>query len=352
MAKRIAMFNHKGGGGKTFAAFNLGRQLASMGKRVLLVDADPQANLTDLALEHAETPELEYFYSEAPSRNLKEGLAPAFEMRPTPIQPVECFRVNGGGDRLFLLPGHIETLEYEFPLNTSQELKSSTPVSLRNLPGSISRLLEKTAEALAADYVLIDTDPSLSAFNRNLLTTSDYFVIPIAPDYQSSAAIDTLARVMPAWSDWARRARESYPIRDAVYPLPKVSPKFIGALVRDCPPKRGVPMKRFQQWAEDARAKTSDSLFPALESRGMTLPESRYRQAGVDDCILAVIPDFGGHAAMSPGLKDLTGDRADERADQSGADCERIQKSRAKLERVFSDVARKVIDLTDDARSD
>jgi len=352
MAKRIAIFNHKGGGGKTFASFNLGRQLASMGKRALLVDADPQANLTDLALEHADTPELEYFYSEVPSRNLKEGLAPAFEMRPTPIQPVECFPVNGGGDGLFLLPGHIETLEYEYPLNTSQELKSSTPDSLRNLPGSISRLLEKTAEALAADYVLIDTDPSLSAFNRNLLTTSDYFVIPIAPDYQSSAAIDTLARVIPAWSDWARRARESYPIRDSVYPLPKVSAKFIGALVRDCPPKRGVPMKRFQQWAEDARAKTSDSLFPALESRGMTLPESRYRQAGVDGCILAVIPDLGGHAAMSPGLKDLTGDRADERADQNGADCERIQKSRAKLERVFSDVARKVIDLTDDARSD
>ena len=352
MAKRIAMFNHKGGGGKTFAAFNLGRHLASMGKRVILVDADPQANLTDLALEHAETPELEYFYSEVQSRNLKEGLAPAFEMRPSLIQPVECFPVNGGGDGLFLLPGHIGTLEYEVLLNMAQELKSSTPDSLRNVPGSLSRLLEKTAEALAADYVLIDTDPSLSAFNQNLLMISDYFVIPIAPDYQSAAAIDTLAKVMPAWSDWARRARESRRLQYAVYPFPKVSAKFIGALVRDCPPKPGVPVKRFQKWAEDARAKMSDSLFPTLESRGMTLPESRYRQAGVDGCILAVIPDLGGHAAAPPGLKDLTGDRADERDDQSGADCERIQKSRAKLERVFSDVARKVIDLTDDARSD
>ena len=50
MAKRIALFNHKGGVSKTTTTFNLGWMLAQMGNRVILVDGDPQSNLTGLVL--------------------------------------------------------------------------------------------------------------------------------------------------------------------------------------------------------------------------------------------------------------------------------------------------------------
>jgi len=50
MAKKIALFNHKGGVSKTTTAFNLGWALAANGRRVVLVDADPQCNLTGLIL--------------------------------------------------------------------------------------------------------------------------------------------------------------------------------------------------------------------------------------------------------------------------------------------------------------
>ena len=50
MAQRIALFNHKGGVSKTTTTFNLGWMLASKGKRVVLVDADPQCNLTGIVL--------------------------------------------------------------------------------------------------------------------------------------------------------------------------------------------------------------------------------------------------------------------------------------------------------------
>ena len=50
MAKQISLFNHKGGVSKTTTAFNLGWMLASKGKRVLLVDCDPQCNLTGMFL--------------------------------------------------------------------------------------------------------------------------------------------------------------------------------------------------------------------------------------------------------------------------------------------------------------
>jgi cellulose biosynthesis protein BcsQ len=50
-AKRIAIFNHKGGVGKTTLTLNIAAALASLGRRVLLVDSDPQCNLTSYVLE-------------------------------------------------------------------------------------------------------------------------------------------------------------------------------------------------------------------------------------------------------------------------------------------------------------
>jgi len=159
MAKRIALFNHKGGVSKTTTAFNLGWMLASRGKTVILVDADPQCNLTGMVLGYGGRTELDQFYENEPGRNIKAGLAPSFESRPSPIVPVECIAVQGRKN-LYLLPGHIGLSEYEVTLGIAQEL-SGTIQTLQNLPGSLSHLLEITAAHHKADYVLIDMNPLL-----------------------------------------------------------------------------------------------------------------------------------------------------------------------------------------------
>ena len=79
MVKRIALFNHKGGVSKTTTTFNLGWMLAQMGHRVILVDGDPQSNLTGLVLGYGPS-ELETFYCQEPDQNFKSGLAPAFDL--------------------------------------------------------------------------------------------------------------------------------------------------------------------------------------------------------------------------------------------------------------------------------
>ena len=129
----------------------------------------------------------EHWYELESERNVKAGLAPAFESLPRLIDPVNCYSVperNG----LFLLPGHIGLSEYEVTLGIAQELSASIQ-TLKNLPGAPSYLLDKTAEAYNADYVLIDMNPSLSSLNQNLLMTSHYFIVPTTPDYFSVMAI-------------------------------------------------------------------------------------------------------------------------------------------------------------------
>jgi len=98
--KRIALFNHKGGVSKTTSTFNLGWMLASKGKRVIMVDADPQCNLTGLVLG---ADRFSTFYEEANSQNIKDSVSPVFKGRLKLIQPVECQQVKGV-EGLFLLP--------------------------------------------------------------------------------------------------------------------------------------------------------------------------------------------------------------------------------------------------------
>ena len=226
MAKQIAMFNHKGGVGKTTTTFYLGWQLAAMGKTVLLVDADPQANLTDMALGTLEASELEEFYEVAQCRNIRSGLAPAFESQPRAIMELECFPVSGR-DGLFLMPGHIGISEFDYLLAIAQGLSGYTH-SLKNLPGAISYLLSITADALNADYILVDTSPSLSAFNQNLLMTSEFFIMPANPDYYSGMAIDTLVKVIPRWRKWSTRAQKLRDPPELDIPISRRQPQVLG----------------------------------------------------------------------------------------------------------------------------
>src|SRR5262245_40429491 len=118
------MFNNKGGVSKTTTCFNLGWMLAERGHRVILVDADPQCNLTGMVLDLSQGDALYRFYRDNPGRNLRDALAPAFQSRPKRLEPVDCVEVDGRAG-LFLIPGHVGLSEDEVSLGIAQQLAES-----------------------------------------------------------------------------------------------------------------------------------------------------------------------------------------------------------------------------------
>lgn len=302
-AKKIAIFNHKGGVSKTTTTFNIGWRLARNNKRVLLVDADSQCNLTQYFMGIEKFNE---FYETSNTNNIKDALEPAFKSRPKLIDAVDCIQ-NRRNDCLFLLPGHLDMSENEVQLGLSFQLTESVG-ALINLPGSFNYLFEKLSEKYDLDYIIIDLNPSLSSINQDLLVSSDYFMVPTSPDIFSYMSIKSLAKFLPQWEKWAKKARPLF--SNAEYPLPFRTPKFIGYTINDFNLSEGNPSKSFASLMNKISREVVSLLVPSLETEGMILPNNKYSVAAslnerlhsmrqVDQYCIAEISNFNKLIAES-----------------------------------------------------
>ncbi|KAA9003472.1 AAA family ATPase [Stenotrophomonas cyclobalanopsidis] len=262
------MFNHKGGVSKTTTVFNLGWMLALKGKRVIMADFDPQCNLTGLIGGYRGLEDMQALYGAPQPNNIKDALAPAFESQPRRIEAANCFSVHNDVPNLLLLAGHIGLSEYETTLGLAQELSGSL-LPLRNLPGAVRYMLEATAQAHRADYVLVDMSPSVGPMNQNLIATCDHFIVPFHPDYFSSMALDSLSSVLPRWRKWAELAYSLTVLRSADYPFPAPHPTFVGSVIQKFRPRMGAPAQAFQKWVERLKKEMEAVFVPSLEAAGM-----------------------------------------------------------------------------------
>jgi cellulose biosynthesis protein BcsQ len=348
MVKRIALFNHKGGVSKTTTTFNIGWMLAAKGHRVVLVDADPQCNLSGLILGYKGPQEFENFYQTAEGKNIRAGLAPAFESRPQMITPVECIPV-GGIDGLYLLPGHIRLSEYETTLGIAQELSGSIQ-ALQNLPGSFTYLFETTAKELNADYILIDMNPSLGSINQNLLMTSDCFLVPTTPDYFSLMAVHSLSNILPRWHKWSKVAQSKEVLQEAVYPYPGKDPKFLGVVIQNYRPRGGAPAAGFQKWIDQIGSFVSSELLPVLYENNMAFERQVYERIPnfTENLYLAQIPDFNTLITRSQESRTPVFALKDDNLQSVGAVLDERRKKREEFHQLFSILADRILLFTED----
>ena len=364
MAKQIALFNHKGGVGKTTTTFNLGWMLAEKGKKVIIVDCDPQCNLTGMVLGFKDAEDFDSMYALDTVTNIRDGLSPAFESRPVLIEAVDCAPIKGQSN-MHLLPGHIGLAEYEVTLGVAQQL-SGTLVTLQNLPGALHYLFSKTAEKYNADFILVDMSPSLGPINQNLLTTSDYFIVPMFPDYFSAMATESLASILPKWAAWAKHGKTLPTLRDAIYPFPDKCPKFLGTIIQNFRVKKGAPAAAFQRWINEIKVGVRTKLIPVLSENDMLLPDELYQEAsqiGSDPIQQSLffedtasqpvlqLSDFNTLIALSQEYKVPVFDLSDAQLGKEGIVLEKMRTSMNKFRDLFSDGADRIITLTENVES-
>ena len=344
MAKIINLFNHKGGVSKTTTVFNLSWMLASMGKRLVMADFDPQCNLTGMVLGYGGVDELEGFYKADPANNIKDALSPAFESKPKQVVGAECFNLPSNKN-MFLLPGHIGLAEYETTLGIAQELSGSL-LALRNMPGSIRFLLDETAKKYDAEYVIVDMSPSLGPMNQNLLTTGDFFIVPLHPDYFSSMALTSLAKTLPRWNAWAKTAHSIDVLKSADYPFPEPRASFVGAIIQKYRPRSGKASKAFQHWIDQLVGGLKAELVPKLEAAGLLNSAAYKGKLGIDPWVpIMEVADFNSLIALSQEhqvpVYALTPDIVGK-----GAVWDQAKESMDRFESAFKKCAEKVISLT------
>lgn len=284
---RLIFFNHKGGVSKTTTSFNLGWKLAELGKRVLLVDADPQCNLTGLILQD----DFEKYYIDEETRynNLKDGVSPAFESKPEAISGFECYNVSRNPN-LFLLPGHPNLTEIEPQLSFAQNSNNAFS-TMQNLPGAFNALIEQISETNGIEYIIFDVNPGLGAINQNLFSISDLFMIPTNPDPFSLMAIRTLSLVIPRWHQQALQMQTMF--ANSSYPFPIRHPKLGGLLIQRFNIRNGKPNTPFRDNMNEILSEVNHTLVPALNKVNMLLEKDAYLNDTLpENYCLSEIPDF------------------------------------------------------------
>jgi len=346
MTKKIAMFNHKGGVSKTTTTFNLGWKLSELGHKVLIIDTDPQCNLTGLCLSLTNDANFEEFYERSGVSNLKQALDPIFSGTLQPLQPANCYEFpNRPG--LFLLPGHINVSEFDVTISIAQELTGSLKL-VQNVPGAINELIKITSEKYNFDYVLIDMSPSVSATNANLLMLSDYFIIPCSPDYFCNMAISSLTEVLPNWFATYNTIKTHSAFNDAVYKFPETTPKFIGTIQQRYRPRNGEPARSFQTWIDVINQNVISRLVPALRANDMIINEEIFRNIAIPEepYNLTNIADFNSLIAQSQVHNTPVFRLTDDQIGQVGQVLDNMIISRNNFNDTFTNFANAVVTLT------
>ena len=221
-ASRLAIFNHKGGVGKTTLTVNLAAALAELGNRVLLVDSDPQCNITSYLLEDTVLDDLLDNSDEPTGETLWSALKPVAEAAGK-ARYVGYYET--GVANLFLLPGDIRLSDFEVELATFWADCFQRKAKGFNGTTALSSLITTYVDKLDLDYVFYDTGPNIGPLNRVILLDCDYFIVPGACDLFSVRALKTLSHSLISWiRDWRTIAN----IAEPQFPRLSGAPKFLG----------------------------------------------------------------------------------------------------------------------------
>ncbi len=218
--KVISVFNNKGGVGKTTLTFHIANALASMGKKILLIDTDPQCNLTIYSLKEDVIHniwEQEDNFIEAGFEETVKTLSPT-ELKAILSQPRSLHFLlkpieEGTGDieefpppfslnhLLDIIPGRLTLHSYEERIAARwSDIYRADMLAIKTVT-RIRALAELYTHKYGYDYVIIDTSPSLGILNKTIISTVDGIFVPAFPDFFSLYGIRNIGKALSSWSE-------------------------------------------------------------------------------------------------------------------------------------------------------
>jgi chromosome partitioning protein len=262
----IAFFNNKGGVGKTSLVFHLSWMLRELGKSVLAVDLDPQANLTSMFFEE---PELETLWPIDAIH--EETITGALTRLTKGTGDIKAAKVQEIAANLHLVAGDLALSKFEDNLSSNWPncLNGSEPAF--RVTTAFSRIIDRARTLVEADYVLVDVGPNLGAINRAALIACDYVVVPLAPDLFSIQGLRNLGPTLKSWrAEWKKRLNEAP--GDMGIDLPRGNMSPLGYVVMQYAAKASdKPVKAYGKWMARIPSEYAESVRD-LVAKSVTSP--------------------------------------------------------------------------------
>ena len=286
-AIRLVLYNHKGGVGKTTLTVNIASALAAAGKRVLLVDADPQCNITSYLVE---TNVVNKWLDESDTESgttIWSAIKPVAESS-GPVKRIKPYeRLKG----IYLIPGDIKLSEFEQDLN--QIWTECLQRKVRGFKGAsaISELVADAANRIKADFVFYDVGPNIGPLNRVVLLDCDYFIVPAACDLFSTRALSTLGHSLDSWIREWQVISQLAPDNTLLLPG---KPTFLGYILQKFRVYGGTLSEGFSQYAALLEKAANADIATVLRKIDKSLASTSlsYNKLGQ-------VKDFGKLAALA-----------------------------------------------------
>lgn len=223
--KTIAFFNSTAGVGTTTLVYHLASMMAERGETVLAVDLDPQANLTSMFVSEDE---LELWSEAEYPPTLFGALLPrvrGFRNEiPFSIAKEISFPISSINPKLVLLNGDPRLSTFEDEWSEAWSRCADGDRSSFFIMSAFHRTMREAAEAVDAEWVLIDVGSNLGAINRAALIASERVVIPLAPDLSSLQGLRSLGPSLRSWrKSWQERLTKN-PDPSLDLPTGKIEP--------------------------------------------------------------------------------------------------------------------------------
>lgn len=279
--RSLALFNHKGGVGKTTLTINIADSMADLGLKVMLVDADPQCNLTSFFLAEKDLDELLGDSDDDENGGtIWSAIKPVVEGK-GPIKSVEAFELQNGA---LLCPGDVLLADYEEELPAAWTDSFARKTRGYDVMSALSRASQSIASDYGADLIIFDVGPNVGPLNRTILLDVDYFATPVAADLFSLRALSTVGRSLARWiGDW-KTVRQLASAADREQIL-RGKPKYLGYITSAYKVSSGrIATQPHDYWEAKIAPRVRDRIVEDIRKQDASLlPEGSNKIGAIKD---------------------------------------------------------------------